>query len=265
MELIDINGLYIWDNTIFDNMVIPSDIDRQTLIDKIIWDCRELTITVVSPAMIKRAIELWSRSNIYYWSELQKTLHYDYNPIENYDRHELTTDNYLNDGNGTERGTRTQTQRGSNTSTQTGTKTTTQTGKETTNQKGTETTTDALTVSAFDSSSLEPRETHTITKDYGADGITTTRELGVGGMVTTEDLGAGMVTTNTPDLTTTETPDIRTTDHNTGNNRHESYVHGNIGVMSSQQMVMAQRDVVNISLYNIIVNSFKNEFCILKY
>lgn len=246
MELIDINGLYMWDSSIFDNMVIPSDIDKQTLIDKIIWDCRELTITVVSPAMIKRAIELWSKSNIYYWTELQKTLHYDYNPIENYDRHELTTDNYLNDGNGTERGTRTQTQKGSNTSTQTGTKTTT--------QKGTETTTDALTVSAYDDNNLVPRETHTITKDYGADGI-----------VTTEDLGAGMVTTNTPDLTTTETPDIRTTDHNTGNNRHESYVHGNIGVMSSQQMVLAQRDVINISLYNIIVNSFKNEFCILKY
>lgn len=265
MELIDINGLYMWDSSIFDNMVIPSDIDRQTLIDKIIWDCRELTITVVSPAMIKRAIELWSKSNIYYWSELQKTLHYDYNPIENYDRHELTTDKYHNSGNGSETGSRTQTQKGNSTQTQTGVKTTTQSGTETTNQKGTETTTDALTVSAFDSSSLEPRETHTITKDLGVDGMTTTKSLGADGMVTTENLGDGMVTTTAPDLINVETPNIKTSDTNDGNNTHESYVHGNIGVMSSQQMVMAQRDVVNISLYNIIVNSFKNEFCILKY
>lgn len=246
MELIDINGLYIWDNTIFDNMVIPSDIDRQTLIDKIIWDCRELTITVVSPVMIKRAIELWSKSNIYYWNELQKTMHYNYNPIENYDRHELTKDNYSNSGDNNESGIITRTENGNRETVQKGTKTT--------NQKGTETTTDALTVSAFDDNNLVPRETHTITKDYGVDGITTT-----------EDFGDGMVTTETPDVTTNEKPNITNKHSDKGNNTRESYIHGNIGVTSTQNMITQQREVINISLYNTIVNSFKNEFCILKY
>lgn len=265
MELIDINGLYIWDNTIFDNMVIPSDIDRQTLIDKIIWDCRELTITVVSPVMIKRAIELWSKSNIYYWNELQKTMHYEYNPIENYDRHELTKDNYSNSGDNNESGVITRTENGTRETVQSGDKTTTQTGTKTTNQKGTETTTDALTVSAFDDNNLVPRETHTITKDYGADGITTTEDLGVSGMVTTESLGDGMVTTEKPDITSHETPNITNKHSDKGNNTRESYIHGNIGVTSTQNMITQQRDVINISLYNTIVNSFKNEFCILKY
>lgn len=251
MELIDINGLYMWDNTIFDNMVVPSDIVKSELIDMIIWECRELTVTVVSPAMIKRAIELWSKKNIYYWSELQKTMHYDYNPIENYDRHELTKDNFRNDQTERERGTRKIDQNGNEVDVDvlSGSKTTTNV------LSGSKTTTDALTVSAYDANTEQPRETHTITEtptDY-----TTT--------ITETPTDYTNTKTRTPDLHTIETPDIINTNNGTGNNTRESYVHGNIGVMSTQQMITAQREVIDISLYNIIVNSFKNEFCILKF
>ena len=231
MEILDINGMYQWDNSIFDNMQLPTDIDKPTLIDLIIWECRELTLTVLSPVIIKRAIELWSKANIYYWDELQKTMHYTYNPIENYDKQSTITTTYGS----------------TNKLVASGDVTNTQTGKKTTNQKGTETTTDALTVSAFDSSSLEPRETHTITHDLGVDGMTTTEDFGVAGIV-------NKTVPNTTDTTTRTGQDVVTDN-----------THGNIGVMSSQRMITEQRDVVNISLYNVIVNSFKNEFCILKY
>lgn len=250
MEIFDINGMYQWDSTIFDNMQLPTDIDKPTLIDMIIWECRELTLTVLSPAIIKRAIELWSKANIYYWDELQKTMHYTYNPIENYDKHSTITTTYGS--------TDKLVASGDVTNTQTGKKTTNQKGTKTTNQKGTETTTDALTVSAFDSSSLEPRETHTITRDLGVGGMNTTEDYGVDGITTTEDFGvSGIVNKTVPNTTDTTT--------HTGQDVVSDVTHGNIGVRSSQELITQQRDIINISLYNVIVNSFKNEFCILKY
>ena len=251
MELIDINGLYIWDNTIFDNMVIPSDVNKAELIDMIIWECRELTVTVVSPTIMKRAIQLWSEKNIYYWNELQKTMHYQYNPIENYDRHEKTTDKFNNNQTARETGTRKIDQNGVETDTDvlSGTKTTTNV------QSGTKTTTDALTRSAYDSNTELPRETHTITEtpsDY-----TTT--------ITETPTDYTSTKTRTPNLHNIETPDITNTNKGTGDNTRESYVHGNIGVMSTQNMIEQQRSIIEISLYSTIVNSFKNEFCILKY
>lgn len=242
MELIDLNGMYQWDNTIFDNMVIPSDINRNDLIDMLILDCRELTISIVSPSILKRAIELWSKKNIYYWNELQKTMHYEYNPIENYDRHEVTTDNYSSDNTSNENGVRTTRQTGTNTTTETGTRTKV--------DSGSKTTTDELDVSAFNSSTLEPREKHTITEtptDY----------------TTTET--PNITTENTPDLISIENPNVTVKDNNKGMNKHESRIRGNVGVTTSQQMILSQREVVDISLYNVIINSFKNEFCLLKY
>lgn len=226
MVILDINGMYMWDNTIFDNMVIPTDVNRQELIDMIIFDCRELTVTVASPIIMKRAIELWSKKNIYYWNELQKTMHYNYNPIENYDRHEEITDVFNSN----------------NTSSENGMKTTMTNGSQSRVESGSKTTTDELTVAAFNSSSLEPRETHTITEtptDY--------------------------TTTETPNITTTETPNITVKDDNKGQNKHTAYIHGNIGTVTGQDMIKQQREIIDISLYRTIVNSFKNEFCILIY
>lgn len=247
MELLDINGLYVWDNTIFDNMLLPSDVVKADLIDMILYECRELTVTVVSPKIIKRAIELWSKKNYYYWSELQKTMKYSYNPIENYDRRELTIDTFSNNGTSRTSGETKTTEKGNTTNVLSGSKTTTNV------LSGTKTTTDALTRAAYDSNTELPRETHTITE--------TPTEY----TTTVTETPTDYTTTETPNLTTSQKPDLTNTDENKGNNKHESYVHGNIGVMSTQQMITAQREVIDISLYNIIVNSFKNEFCILKY
>ena len=263
MELIDINGLYQWDNTIFDNMVIPSDVVKADLIDMIIWECRELTVTVVSPTIIKRAIELWSKKNIYYWNELQKTMHYEYNPVENYDRREVTTDNFSNNNIAHETGNNIVHQNGDTTTTHTGSTTDVLSGSKTTTNvlSGTKTTTDALTRSAYDSNTELPRETHTIT-ETPTDYTTTVTETPTDYTTTNTP---NLTDTTTPNLTTTETPNLTNVNNGSGNNKRESYVHGNIGIMSTQNMIEQQRNVINISLYSVIVNSFKNEFCILKY
>lgn len=250
MELIDINGIYQWDNTIFDNMVLPTDIVKADLIDMIIWDCRELTVTVVSPIILKRAIELWSKKNFYYWDELQKTMHYTYNPIENYDKHSVITNTYGS--------TITDKLTGDTTTTRKGTETTTNIGTKTTKNIGTETTTDELDVAAYNSNTEQPRETHTITHDLGEQGMVSTEDFGINGVQSIVDYGnSGVEDKTVPNTTNTNT--------HTGIDTVSDETHGNIGVRSSQELIEQQRNVIDISLYNVIVNSFKNEFCILKY
>lgn len=41
--------------------------------------------------------------------------------------------------------------------------------------------------------------------------------------------------------------------------------HGNIGVMTSQQMLESERDVAKFNIYDYITNQFKQEFCLCLY
>lgn len=47
--------------------------------------------------------------------------------------------------------------------------------------------------------------------------------------------------------------------------RHSGRTHGNIGVTTSQQMLMSERDVANFSIYDIIAQDFAREFCLYVY
>lgn len=46
---------------------------------------------------------------------------------------------------------------------------------------------------------------------------------------------------------------------------YEERTHGNIGITTSQAMILAERDLVRYDFYMEIVNSFKKEFCLLVY
>lgn len=105
-------GLYQYDATIFDNMSLPSNTDKETVINNILMECAELEIIYPDPDFLKLALGVWSKKELPVWEELEKTLHYDYNPIENYNRTETWTDkgsgkrnstanaNSSNEGNG---------------------------------------------------------------------------------------------------------------------------------------------------------------------
>ena len=47
--------------------------------------------------------------------------------------------------------------------------------------------------------------------------------------------------------------------------QHSGRTHGNIGVTTSQQMLMSERDVANFSIYDIIAQDFAQEFCLYVY
>lgn len=85
MSKLSIMGMYEYDNTIFDGLVVPSGIDKNDVIDEILMQCAELEVLYPSFSIMKRAITIWSNSNQYKWTKLYNTLTLEYNPIWNVD------------------------------------------------------------------------------------------------------------------------------------------------------------------------------------
>lgn len=81
-------GLWKTHQDLFDLMLLPDALDREDIIDGILMDTAELELLYSDPGFLKKAIGLWSRKRLPIWNELEATLHYEYNPIHNYDRTE---------------------------------------------------------------------------------------------------------------------------------------------------------------------------------
>ena len=91
MATMSILGLYQWDNSIFDAMVIPSQIDKDTLVMNILDECAELEILYTNPDFMKNAIGYWSLRRYHAWDKLQTVLYENYDPFVNIKRDEIRT------------------------------------------------------------------------------------------------------------------------------------------------------------------------------
>ena len=87
-------GMYEYDNTILDDIVLPETINKQVLIDRILQDWGGYNCRFSNPALCKKFVHSWFKANEYNFEMMQKALTTEYNPIENYDRwagHTITT------------------------------------------------------------------------------------------------------------------------------------------------------------------------------
>lgn len=75
-----------------DDMVLPPEVDRETLIDNLLLETGELELLYSRPESLKAMIAVWSKKQLPIWTKLEETLHFDYNPIHNYDRTETHSD-----------------------------------------------------------------------------------------------------------------------------------------------------------------------------
>lgn len=83
MYYISILGLYEYDSTIFDDMVLPENVDKDDVIDTILFQNAELGLLYTDPVIMKKAITRWSKTAQYKWDKLANTLELEYNPIFN--------------------------------------------------------------------------------------------------------------------------------------------------------------------------------------
>ena len=230
-------GLYKADSGLFSEMVYPSgfsDDEKQTTVGNILAECAELECLFPDPDTMKSMIGLWSKLNISVWERIFTASQLEYNPIENYNRTELET---VSDD-------RTDTHSGNDINRLSGTDTETTSGSNTQTNAGTDTQTNSIT--SYDSNTQYVHDTsalqhgHTVT-DNGSGSASTSYGK-------TETLTHGEKIVHEGDIT---------------RNNHTS---GNIGVTTSQQMLEQEIEVAaKLNVMKMIVDSFKERFCLLVY
>lgn len=81
---ISVLGLYNYDNTVFDEFVIPEQLDKETLVEEIMARFAELEVVYPNPDSFKRILKFWSNSRLKVWQHLYDTTVYKYNPLNNH-------------------------------------------------------------------------------------------------------------------------------------------------------------------------------------
>ena len=272
LATITLIGLYNYDHTLFDNLIVPEEIDKEILVDNILLKSGEFESLYSSLPFVKNAIGIWSNKWYPTFEKWVEALALEYNPIENYDRIEEWTDTNTGTQTVTNTGTQTDTNTGTETTTDTGTSTTVGTGSEDTtktgsikDQQGGGTTTENQ-VSAYDSSTYAPKDKQifstTQSNETTFNQAKDTHTLNNLQNQRTDDL----THERTDDLTHERTDDLtqeRTDDLTAG---HEGRIHGNIGVTTSQQMLESEMQLrLKWNLIEQITDLFLQEFVIPVY
>lgn len=247
--LLSVLSLYNYDNSLFDLMKYPTRFtteDKQTTIGNILGECAELEVLFPDIATFKNMIGLWSKLNFPTWERIYNLSLMEYNPIENYNRieTETITDNRTESRTGTEDHTGTDTNRS------TGNDTSTTSGRNTETNSGTDS--ESNNTVGYDSNTLQVHDTTGFL--YGH-------------VVSNNNSGTSTVSYGKEEsLTHGESIERGEEIEHTGENVRTNNTHGNIGVMSSQQM--AEQEIAlspKLNIMSIIVESFKERFCLLVY
>lgn len=100
--LLSIMGLYEYDNTLFQGLQLPEDIDQEAVINEILLQCAELEIVYPDIDIMKLAITTWSIANQYTWQKLYDTMVVKYNPLWNVDANVTINRDTTGSGNATD-------------------------------------------------------------------------------------------------------------------------------------------------------------------
>lgn len=81
---ISVLGLYRADNTLFDNLVLPVGVDKDTLIAEIISECADLEVLYPDSDYMKMLIGYWSGGMLDNWQKMFDALEQNYDPLNSY-------------------------------------------------------------------------------------------------------------------------------------------------------------------------------------
>lgn len=211
--------------TILTNLDLPDGMSEETIGDYIYMYAGENEVRYSDPDILERLVHTWFISRKTDFQYMWDALHAEYNPIENYDRHDDFTE-VIDSTTNRESNVKT-TQEGEST---TEDNSTTTPGKTTEEQ-----------VSAFDSSSYQP-----------------SRKTAESGSESSEGSSHGTNSSSTNGEGTEQT----VLDHTKTNSGRS---HGNIGVTTNQQMIESELQLRRFNLYKTIALEFEDEFTIPIY
>lgn len=224
MSLLTVEGLYNYDNTLFDGFNVPDGLVKQIAIDAILMRTRELEILYPDFTYMKNRITIWSNKYQVNWKKLYDTTVFEYNPIENYDRVEEWTDT------------------------------------------DDETTTSARDNTRNTNNTVKSTRTNEISNNVNVTDQNTAFNAGLADhakQITDGDTTENGTITNTETGKDTENENVN--GGRTGRHTRTGREHGNIGVTTSQQMIQSERDLVVFNLYDVIAESFIENFCLMVY
>nr|DAL02487.1 MAG TPA: Portal protein, Proximal tail tube, phi29, mature virion, VIRUS.3A [Caudoviricetes sp.] len=222
---LSILGLYQREPTLFDELELPGSMNKDVLIDNILYEAAPLEAYYPDPNFMKFMIGRWSFMNQSVWQKLYDTTVLEYNPIFNYDRTEEWSENeQMLDKRtlaGTERETSTDNSSGE--------------------IRSSGTVKSELNVSGYNESSYVPREQTIETPDTLTSNTSETDRI------------------VSIDKNDTENMDRKRDNIRTGR------AFGNIGVTTTQQMIQQERETALFNMYKVITDSFIERFCLMIY
>lgn len=219
-------GMYNYDHDLFHLLSLPDGMDKYLFINALLMRYGENPVVFPSVPFCKSAIGVWSAK---WYDSLERMLEAvteDYNPLHNYDRHESYTD----------------TETGSNTGSSTET-IADQGAEESKYVTDTDTTgTEENTISAENVSTYQPDNKR---EDSGTLDSTVTGRVSKGN---------------------TRTENRTDNGSNSRNLNHTAHLYGNIGVTTSQQMLLEEIKLrKDLSIYDVAAELFYREFCLYVY
>ena len=254
---LSILGLWNYNNEIFDLMVIPQAVNRDTLITNILTECSDFSLLYPDYDFMKTLIGRWSTIEAGVWDAMLRSTQLEYNPIENYDRYEdvqrQTTearDSARNKTGDSLKNGNARSSAQSNADSQ---------GLSSANKSSTNTENGTITSgqTAFNSNTIKDT---TQQQTDGSNSTTDTENTVNQGRE--ESAGSSESTTIQQD---SAREDETTQDRQQGTEIVSTRVHGNIGVTTAQQMIAGFREISEFNIYDYITNSFKNRFCVQVY
>lgn len=222
---LSILGLYQREPTLFDELELPGSMNKDVLIDNILYEAAPLEAYYPDPNFMKFMIGRWSFMNQSVWQKLYDTTVLEYNPIFNYDRTEEWSEN----------------EQMLDKRTLTGTEMETSTDNSSGEIKSSGTVKSELNVSGYNESSYVPREQTIETPDTLTSNTSETDRI------------------VSIDKNDTENMDRKRDNIRTGR------AFGNIGVTTTQQMIQQERETVLFNMYKVITDSFIERFCLMIY
>ena len=220
-------GMYQWNDELFDLLVVPEGVDKDTFTDNLLAETCELELLYPNYEVMKNLIGVWSHKMLPVWQHLYDTTQYEYDPIENYNRTEVET--LQGTGNRTHSGSDVTTHGGQNTHNQT------------TNNTGD----NKHSIAGFDS-----------VPTANSDGLV---------LNDTDDAHNTEIVQGSESFGKTETLQHGEQIADQNQYRKENNTSGNIGVTTTQKMIREEREIAEFNIYDRMITDFMDRFCIMVF
>ena len=298
-------GIFQYDDTILDGLNVPTGMDADTVKNMLLIETAGMSILYPDAPFLKKAIALWSAERSDVWQKLYNTTVLEYDPIENYDRREESSEETIGNeqnqssqerstnseshGTGQQRTQNSQNRnsgsesRGSSQqNTQDSQNKTTENESLSSNQQhrsGENTATAANTAynsndfadtSKTTSSGSDDVQDSTVNSGSQTESVSGTNNV-IGSTVNsgseTESVSGTNDIANSTVNSGSETESISGSGNRSSTDRRRlsSRIHGNIGVTTTQQMLQSEREVAQFCMVDYIVNDFISRFCVMVY